>query len=99
MFYIGAVKHFQCRGYKCRINKTYLYKTWKHAYTYHQGEQRQSNTHLQNWISSQEFNSCFATLPLTLKFSLMLNCDTVTVVGALFWKETVKFSPASGLVL
>ena len=34
--------------------------------------------------------------PLTLKFSLMLNCDTVTVVDALFWKETVKFSPARG---
>ena len=33
---------------------------------------------------------------LTLKFSLMLNCHTVTVVDALFWKETVKFSPARG---
>ena len=38
-------------------------------------------------------------LPLTLKFSLILNCDTVTVVDAVFWKETAKLSPARGLLL
>ena len=70
MFYITAIKHFQCRSCKCRIDRGNIYYTSKHAHTHHQGVQRQSNAQLQSWIRSQEFNSCFATLPPYLKIQL-----------------------------
>ena len=43
MFYITAMKHFQCRSCKCRTDRGNIYYTSKHAHTHHQGVQRQSN--------------------------------------------------------
>ena len=93
MFYITAMKHFQCRSCKCRIDRGNIYYTSKHAHTHHQGN-LMHNCKIE--FDHRNLTAVLQRYPLTLKFSLMLNCDTVTVVDALFWKETVKFSPARG---